>query len=427
MNREFKNIQYLLCLLFFVFASDGNLFSCDMIAMIARYDFSLDFNNQSSSFLEPYDYFNFIQERSSLEFDHDGYGILYYKSLEDFYYNASNPQDSSNQAWYQYGLNTYYTHAPVEFANDWQWEMEQAIRVLRIEQTTPKIVLAHARKGTGGEGNHPFRFRWKNKTYSFMHNGKLSGIKQALFEQTFADSNWRLEHPSNWAPANSENSADYVDSEVFFHWLMKNILELDGSVLGGLRKSLTTSIPGLESPEGNTIHNFLNRNILNFVFCDGDALYLFRGTALNGNSYNLSFKKNFAFWAVKTQDNQSGVNLRQYDLVCLSHDTEPLIIPNFSNSSDSILAFEHRNYPNPFNSATNIEFKLQSSSNVKIIVFNSLGQKISQHDLGLLNRGLHTFKWNNRLNSNINLASGIYYYRIKTDNESVISSMLLIK
>lgn len=66
-------------------------------------------------------------------------------------------------------------------------------------------------------------------------------------------------------------------------------------------------------------------------------------------------------------------------------------------------------YPNPFNPSTNVRFSLASSSNVKIIVYNSLGEEI----ITLLNQfllaGEHNVVWNGVDKNNNSVPSGVYF------------------
>ncbi len=72
-----------------------------------------------------------------------------------------------------------------------------------------------------------------------------------------------------------------------------------------------------------------------------------------------------------------------------------------------------QNYPNPFNPSTRINFNLPYASNVKIFVFNILGQKVKE----LLNEQISAGKHTINFNAN-NLASGIYIYQIVADTSN---------
>lgn len=69
-----------------------------------------------------------------------------------------------------------------------------------------------------------------------------------------------------------------------------------------------------------------------------------------------------------------------------------------------------QNYPNPFNPSTQIKFSLPVASNVKIDVFNMIGERIAQFIDSEFSAGTHTAEFN--ASGFGNLSSGIYIYRI---------------
>lgn len=81
-----------------------------------------------------------------------------------------------------------------------------------------------------------------------------------------------------------------------------------------------------------------------------------------------------------------------------------------------------QNYPNPFNPSTVIEFFIPESGYVKLILYNSLGEKIAE----LLNSFLLPGRHQLRLNGN-ELSSGVYFYALKTKNHNAVKKMLLLK
>lgn len=82
----------------------------------------------------------------------------------------------------------------------------------------------------------------------------------------------------------------------------------------------------------------------------------------------------------------------------------------------------YQNYPNPFNPSTTIKFDLSEKSKVFMYIYNSIGQKIEEINFGVKSQGSYEYKWNASA-----LASGIYYYRIKTETETLTKQMLLLK
>jgi flagellar hook assembly protein FlgD len=92
-------------------------------------------------------------------------------------------------------------------------------------------------------------------------------------------------------------------------------------------------------------------------------------------------------------------------------------------SSDLPLKFSlFQNYPNPFNPSTEIKFGLPQQSDVRIEIFNILGQRVVTLYEGLLPAGFHSVRWNGSSSS-----SGIYYYKIAAESFIDIKKMTLLK
>lgn len=75
----------------------------------------------------------------------------------------------------------------------------------------------------------------------------------------------------------------------------------------------------------------------------------------------------------------------------------------------------YQNYPNPFNPSTTIKFSLPVSSNVKLEVYNLLGEVVKEVINSNLPAGIHNFSWNADNNNNSSVTSGIYFYRLVAD------------
>ncbi len=85
------------------------------------------------------------------------------------------------------------------------------------------------------------------------------------------------------------------------------------------------------------------------------------------------------------------------------------------------------NYPNPFNPETTIEYEMPTSGSLRLEIYNMLGQKIKtlidQNQVA----GSHRVVWNGKNESGEAVASGIYLYRIQSDNFTATKRMLLIR
>lgn len=91
----------------------------------------------------------------------------------------------------------------------------------------------------------------------------------------------------------------------------------------------------------------------------------------------------------------------------------------------------YQNYPNPFNPNTVISFSLPLSGNIKMEIFNSLGQLIWVKNENGLSAGNHKILWNGTNMQGVHISSGIYIYRVIYDNknneEILTNKMILLK
>ncbi len=96
-----------------------------------------------------------------------------------------------------------------------------------------------------------------------------------------------------------------------------------------------------------------------------------------------------------------------------------------SSISDRVLPISSRisyAYPNPFNATTTISFSLPKSSNTHLDIFDSRGQLIETLLSRPLQAGEHRVQWNAEGN-----ASGTYFYRLTSENQSISRRIILVK
>jgi serine protease len=91
-------------------------------------------------------------------------------------------------------------------------------------------------------------------------------------------------------------------------------------------------------------------------------------------------------------------------------------------------AFElSQNYPNPFNPDTRIMYSLDRSANVRLMVYNLLGQEVARLVDGFRNAGSYEVTWDGRNDSGSSVSSGIYFYKLEAGENSAVRKMLLMK
>jgi len=82
----------------------------------------------------------------------------------------------------------------------------------------------------------------------------------------------------------------------------------------------------------------------------------------------------------------------------------------------------YQNYPNPFNPVTTIEYNLPLKSLVTLIIYNSLGEKISQLVNEEIGPGYHQVPFNAA-----NIPGGVYFYQLKSGSFVETKKMILLK
>lgn len=79
-----------------------------------------------------------------------------------------------------------------------------------------------------------------------------------------------------------------------------------------------------------------------------------------------------------------------------------------------------QNNPNPAKNNTEIAVKLAENSNVNIVITNLMGQRVMEINKGMLTSGKHNISINTS-----NLSSGIYFYTVTANNNSVTKKMVV--
>ena len=82
----------------------------------------------------------------------------------------------------------------------------------------------------------------------------------------------------------------------------------------------------------------------------------------------------------------------------------------------------HGNYPNPFNAATNFNYSLAEDGDVKLEIFNLLGQKVATIVDGYQSAGHKAVNWDAS-----DYSSGVYFYVLSTGEKNFTKRMTLLK
>ncbi len=87
-----------------------------------------------------------------------------------------------------------------------------------------------------------------------------------------------------------------------------------------------------------------------------------------------------------------------------------------------------QNYPNPFNPTTTITYTLPQNGIVTIKVYDVLGREVATLlDNEYILVGSHSVMWNGKTSYGKPVASGIYLYTIRFNNQMIVKKMLMLK
>ncbi len=149
---------------------------------------------------------------------------------------------------------------------------------------------------------------------------------------------------------------------------------------------------------------------------DGD---IFDSTVVPGHS---SVKQAFAYWndsplhaAVMVGDSAM---ILEFDAIVDVPSSEPLTPSSFTLS---------QNYPNPFNATTEIRFSLAQSADVSLTIYNLLGQEVKTLIDGKFSAGEHRVTWDGTDSIGHPCATGVYLYRLESEETSLSRKMILLK
>ncbi len=85
-----------------------------------------------------------------------------------------------------------------------------------------------------------------------------------------------------------------------------------------------------------------------------------------------------------------------------------------------------QNYPNPFNNSTTIKFALPKEGKVSLKIYNVVGQLVREFS-EFYDAGFHSISWDGTNTKGEKVSSGVYLYKLETENFAEVKKMTLIK
>lgn len=136
---------------------------------------------------------------------------------------------------------------------------------------------------------------------------------------------------------------------------------------------------------------------------------------------NSNSPKNYSFIDKPIGAKTFKYQLKQIDFDGTSKLYDPIEVNVEAPASYSL----RQNYPNPFNPSTLIHFEIPQAAKVNLSIYNILGQKVATLVDELLDAGTYDKSFSTNM-ADVQLASGVYFYRLEVNNEIALSKKMIL-
>ena len=158
-----------------------------------------------------------------------------------------------------------------------------------------------------------------------------------------------------------------------------------------------------------------------FIFGDSTKTYNYYNDTGLDDSYFIQIMPKYGFYGIDYSDMFSNYGLTL--IACkLSNNTYGDVTSVETYETIPTSEELYQNYPNPFNPTTIIKYKLDKQSNVQLVLFDILGNKINELVKGIKSPGQYYYN----LDAS-SLPSGVYIYQLRTNTKVLLRKMLLAK
>jgi hypothetical protein len=86
-----------------------------------------------------------------------------------------------------------------------------------------------------------------------------------------------------------------------------------------------------------------------------------------------------------------------------------------------------QNFPNPFNPSTTIHYQLLMNSDVRLTIYNMLGQRVKTLLQARQPAGSYAVQWNGTNDAGAPVASGVYFYRLRAEGFVQTRKLLVVR
>jgi len=205
-----------------------------------------------------------------------------------------------------------------------------------------------------------------------------------------------------------EASPLLFDSTVYEHLDHRRIRPTDRYLYNGNRGDNGDPWPGFSSFNSDSSDFAGSRDVVSFN----------EYSHPNSNSYSLT---------------PTNVAVENIQCDCLNVIADLLVTPIVGVEEDGSKSRERswelrQNWPNPFNSSTNIEYVVRNQeTKVQLRVYNLAGELVRELVNGAEKTGFHRVTWDGRDNRGKMVANGVYFYRLNSSSNRVTKRMIIMR
>lgn len=182
-----------------------------------------------------------------------------------------------------------------------------------------------------------------------------------------------------------------------------------------MSKPCTLTVSGLPQPGGSGI---FNRAVL--LPTDSTLLNIFTSIHTDTGSYNVKIKA----WTLTGPYS----DYVEHEITFLLRVLDPIDVGDQTDNPNTPNGFAlYQNHPNPFNPETQISYLLPKACQVKLTIYNVLGQSVRVLYDDYQDAGIQTLTWDGRGKDGTILSSGVYFYRLVAGDFAETKKMSFLK
>lgn len=152
---------------------------------------------------------------------------------------------------------------------------------------------------------------------------------------------------------------------------------------------------------------------------------LFTDTADSLGDYDLAANEEVVNYVSRNPQGYFTFNIKADNYLPYQNSLNYAITENNDNTMQALVT-ALTSYPNPFNPSTTISFNLGQRANVKLVVYNSKGQRIKELINEEKNTGTTKVTWNGKNENSQTVASGVYFYRLSVNGKELPTQKIVL-